>query len=404
MYDLKNQERDYRGVNDEIFSMENRYKLLSEEKVRSEMEGRSRLDRGMDEIADCRKQTEDLKYMMSEKQRQNMELQDELMRSKRVLDEKFFEAGKLRDESNVKGDQVVDLRGQCAELERDIDLVKSQRADMFREIQRLRDVEAMKTRESIEQVERMKALEFDLQKTLVRINETEKIVESRSYDIRTKSVQLDDTESEISRIKDLNSQQVVEISALRKDVDRVATDCYDIRKHVEATEARNVDLGAQIRSLDINIKEREDGLYACRKDIENQAYTNSNLRQDLSDLTVEKDAIERHSRILLGQNDDLTKELERFVNTDEVLRQQLDRRGRVYTMQERNNQEIGMSTSKIYEARQRSPLRESRYSPYAAEKSPMRATGTAKTYGVSTATGGSRGSPLRSSYKPTYKQ
>ena len=409
MYDLKNQERDYRGVNDEIFSMENRYKLLSEEKVRSEMEGRARLDRGMDEIADCRKQTEDLKYMMSEKQRQNMELQDELMRSKRVLDEKFFEAGKLRDESNVKGDQVVDLRGQCAELERDIDLVKSQRADMFREIQRLRDVEAMKTRESIEQVEKMKALEFDLQKTLVRINETEKIVESRSYDIRTKSVQLDDTEREISRIKDLNSQQVVEISALRKDVDRVATDCYDIRKHVEATEARNVDLGAQIRSLDINIKEREDGLYACRKDIENQAYTNSNLRQDLSDLTVEKDAIERHSRILLGQNDDLTKELERFVNTDEVLRQQLDRRGRVYTMQERNNQEIGMSTSKIYEARQRSPLRESRYSPYAAEKSPMRGTevrasGTAKTYGVSTATGGSRGSPLRSSYKPTYKQ
>lgn len=41
------------------------------------------------------------------------------------MDEKFFEAGKLRDESNSKGDQVVDLRSQVAELERDIDLVKS---------------------------------------------------------------------------------------------------------------------------------------------------------------------------------------------------------------------------------------------------------------------------------------
>ena len=195
----------------------------------------------------------------------------------------------------------------------------------------------------------------------------------------------------------------------------MATDCYDIRKHVEATDARNVDLSSQIRSLDINIKEKEDNLYACRKDIENQAYTNSNLRQDLSDLTVEKDAVERHSRIMLGQNDDLTKELERFVNTDEVLRQQLDRRGRVYTMQERNNQEIGMSTSKIYEARARSPLRESRYSPYNHDVSPMRTAtakatpmrdygATNKTYGASTATGGTRGSPLRSSYKPTYKQ
>ena len=130
--------------------MENRYKLLSEEKVRSEMEGRARLDRGMDEIADYRKQQEDLKYMMSEKTRQNMELQDELQRSKRVLDEKFFEAGKLRDESNAKGDQTVDLRSQVAELERDTDLVKSQRADMFREIQRLREVSDMKMRESMD--------------------------------------------------------------------------------------------------------------------------------------------------------------------------------------------------------------------------------------------------------------
>ena len=38
------------------------------------MEGRQRLDRGTDEIAECRKQVEDLKYMLSEKSRQNMEL------------------------------------------------------------------------------------------------------------------------------------------------------------------------------------------------------------------------------------------------------------------------------------------------------------------------------------------
>jgi len=91
-----------------------------------------------------------------------MELQDEQGRSKRVLDEKFFEAGKNRDESNSKGDSVVDLRSQVAELERDIDLVKSQRADMFREITRLRDVQDMKTREGLDQSERAKALEFDL--------------------------------------------------------------------------------------------------------------------------------------------------------------------------------------------------------------------------------------------------
>jgi len=44
------------------------------------------------------------------------------------------------------------------------------------------------------------------------------------------------------------------------------------------------------------------------------------MRGDLTNYLNEKEALDRHSRILLGQNDDLTKELERFVNTDEVLR------------------------------------------------------------------------------------
>ena len=110
LYDLKSHERDYRGVNDEIFSMENRCRLLNEEKVRSDVEGRARLDRGLDEIGAARKEVEDLKFMLNEKTRQNLELQDELARNKRLLDEKFFQAGKNREESNMKGDQVVDMR------------------------------------------------------------------------------------------------------------------------------------------------------------------------------------------------------------------------------------------------------------------------------------------------------
>jgi len=39
-----------------------------------------------------------------------LDLNDEMQRSKRLLDEKFFEAGRLRDEAVAKGDQVADLR------------------------------------------------------------------------------------------------------------------------------------------------------------------------------------------------------------------------------------------------------------------------------------------------------
>lgn len=94
------------------------------------------------------------------------------------------------------------------------------------------------------------------------------------------------------------------------------------------------------------------------------------MRGDLNDYLAEKDALERHSRILLGQNDDLTKELERFVNTDEVLRQQLDRRGRVYTMQDRNQKELGYSAAKLTDARSRSPGRKYQPSPPRSRHAP----------------------------------
>ena len=67
LYDFRNQDRDYRGVNDEIFAMENRFRMLSDDKARSEHENRSRLDRSMDDIADARKQLDDLKFLLCEK-------------------------------------------------------------------------------------------------------------------------------------------------------------------------------------------------------------------------------------------------------------------------------------------------------------------------------------------------
>ena len=63
----------------------------------------------------------------------------------------------------------------------------------------------MKTKEALDQIDRLKALEFDLQKTLIRNGETEKVVEARSFEIRNRQQQLDDTEKEIARLKDLNN-------------------------------------------------------------------------------------------------------------------------------------------------------------------------------------------------------
>ena len=95
------------------------------------------------------------------------------------------------------------------------------------------------------------------------------MIEQRSSEIRNKNVSLDDTEKEIARVKDLNTSQNVEIVALRRDVDRVSSDCYDIRKNIESLECRNTEVGSQIRNREVMIKEKEADHYGVRKDIEN---------------------------------------------------------------------------------------------------------------------------------------
>lgn len=105
--------------------------------------------------------------------------------------------------------------------------------------------------------------------------------------------------------------------------------------------------------------------------------------------------MDKHSRVLLGQNDDLTRELERFVNTDEVLRQQLDRRARVLHVQDQNHHNIGYSAQKVVEVRSRSPVKRLGTSGYAGSTAAATAferSSPARRYGGA-------GSPLRSSYK-----
>ncbi len=91
-----------------------------------------------------------------------MDLQDELQRSKRVLDEKHYETIRLNDENSKRSDQNLDLRDRANELEKEIEILKLQRADNFREIARLKDLNDQRVREGAEQTDRLKATDYDL--------------------------------------------------------------------------------------------------------------------------------------------------------------------------------------------------------------------------------------------------
>lgn len=201
--------------------------------MRSDLEQRARINRDMDEVADLRKQIDDLKYLLAEKTKQGMDLQDELQRSKRVLDEKHYETLRLNDESGKRAEQNMDMRDRAGELEKEIEILKAQRADHFREIGRLKDINDQSVRQGSDQTERLKAIDYDLSRVQLRIEDTQKLVDARSYDLRNKQILLDDVQKEIMRHKDVNNRNNAEGSMLRRDIDKLSAEIYDLRKEID---------------------------------------------------------------------------------------------------------------------------------------------------------------------------
>jgi regulator of replication initiation timing len=59
---------------------------------------------------------------------------------------------------------------------------------------------------------------------------------------------------------------------------------------------------------------------SMRKELEGARYSNSALLDNNSNLQVEIDALNNHIRVLGAQNEDLTKELDQFVEANEAIR------------------------------------------------------------------------------------
>ena len=111
--------------------------------------------------------------------------------------------------------------------------------------------------------------------------------------------------------------------------------------------------------MELRLRDKDDQLVGARRDLDSQKFTNSQMRENNYEMLQEKDALEKHAATVQGQNDSLQRELDKFCETDEMVRGQLDRRGKVYGLRSKNEFELKGSYARIEDARSRSPQRRS---------------------------------------------
>ena len=149
--------------------------------------------------------------------------------------------------------------------------------------------------------------------------------------------------------------------------DKYRNENGDLQKRIDSEGSRNVELTASIKDLEARIRAKEDQIMYMRKELEGARYSNSALLDNNSNLQVEIDSLNNHIRVITVQNEELTRELDQFVQANEAIRSRLDRKARVQEIRARNDYQLAGSMARVVDSK--SPVRGARLGG-----SPMRTT------------------------------
>jgi peptidoglycan hydrolase CwlO-like protein len=94
----------------------------------------------------------------------------------------------------------------------------------------------------------------------------------------------------------------------------------DLQNRIDSEGTQNVELNGSIKELEVKIRQREDQLMYLRKELEGARYSNQALHENNGNMQTEIDSMNNHIRVVSAQNDELTTEIDQFVQANEMIR------------------------------------------------------------------------------------
>ena len=298
-------------------------------------------------VVGLKKELDDLRFLLNEKGRVVADVQQDLGATRDQIARKEVDISGLQRDVAQKSDQGYQVRKDIDNLLFEVSKLKDEKAKDLDEIQRLRELNAYRERENDGQGQKIRATEYELAKTHDRANELSKIAEQRDFDLRRTNEVLEAAQADFIMLKEVAARQQSDNSVGQRNLERGNEERLTGLRQKDQEIQRGKELQAVIFDFESKIRAREDQNIIIRKENDDVKFSNAGITDRNGGLRAEMAALQQHISVLEQQNRDLNKELEVFVQTDEQIRTNLNRRDRVENLKRYGEYELQKSYAEL---------------------------------------------------------
>lgn len=195
--ELRAKERDYRALQDQLLNLEQNFSRLNEEKRRMDEDYKSRVDGNIRFIQTLRADVDEQRALYNDRRKQNAELNAELDRQRSIIADRNADIQRLNHEFSIQSDRNQSLASQKHQNEDELHALRERNREDLEEIDRLTVANEVKNNEGNDLASHIRTLEFEISKALNRVEELNRAIDQKTFDLKTREQQLDDADREI---------------------------------------------------------------------------------------------------------------------------------------------------------------------------------------------------------------
>ncbi|CDW73585.1 vacuolar protein-sorting-associated protein 36 [Stylonychia lemnae] len=354
IFELRGKGNNYNKLRDNMMEIEQAYRRLLEDKGNFEDGLRSKIDHGLMESNHLQHEVETLRHEITFRSKSNADVATDIQRLRQINIMRDDEIYNCEADLHQKSDHQLALKNDLEDLVYEVSQLREERSKFNQENMLLVNEGKISQEKLLQLSNRGADLQHQIKNEQEKQSSFEKTLDERDREVARKNDALFSTQAEINRCKELCDELRKRESSILVAIQDKDSLNKDSERQYLLDQNKLTQLRMDVDTFELENNKQDKHLDIQRRDNETVKQTNSRCTENNLLLRDEIAALTRHQTLLDEQNRALVIELEKFAQTDEHLKNTLDRRRRIQDMKDTMHKQLEQSHQRVL----RSPVRQ----------------------------------------------